>query len=79
MCDGGSLADWLGASDAVWSFQMRSEQHRQTAKEPPSLRVVAKMGARCVARLRHITDMPSASRLAVIPFWSQRIARTILR
>src|SRR5215510_5088934 len=36
-------------------------------------------GVRCVARLVNSACIDCASRLAAIPFWPQRIARTIMR
>src|SRR5262249_52540428 len=71
--------DRLGASEDVWPAQTRTEQQRRARTLGPSLRVAARTGVRCVARLVNSPRIDCTSRLAAIPFWPQRIARPMMR
>jgi len=69
VCDGAILVAGQGATDAMWLFHIRREQHRHATKSTPSLRVMTKCGVRFVARLAKGPAIAFASLRAAIRIW----------
>jgi hypothetical protein len=79
VCDGGDFGPVLGASDGVWSFQIRSEQQQNGSKSPRPEGLQPKSAS---ALLLGLLDVPhrAAPRVAHPHlFGSQRITRALMR
>src|SRR5713101_4261592 len=67
VCDGGDFGPVLGASDGVWSFQIRSEQQQNGSKSPRPEGLQPKSAS---ALLLGLLDVPHrAARRASASFW----------